>query len=104
MPACEAAKSAGFGHQLQLLSYFPGSVAGLDVGADVTLHGLKIGEVTDVGLVYDPKQDRIVAPVHYRVEAESHRRHRRRPGSRRRARWPQRWSSAGCAPRCSRRA
>jgi paraquat-inducible protein B len=66
----EAAKSAGFGHQLQLLSYFPGSVAGLSVGSDVALYGLKIGEVTDVGLVYDPATDRILAPVHYRVEAD----------------------------------
>ena len=65
----EVAKSAGFGHQIQLVSYFPGSVAGLDVGADVTLNGLKVGEVTDVGLLYDPQKDRIVVPVHYRVEA-----------------------------------
>ncbi|MBV8193048.1 MAG: MCE family protein [Alphaproteobacteria bacterium] len=69
-PSLEAAKSAGFGHQLQLLSYFPGSVAGLSVGADVTLYGLKIGEVTDVGLVFDREKDRILAPVHYRVEAD----------------------------------
>ena len=34
------------------------------------MHGLKVGEVTDVGLVYDPKKDRIVVPVHYRVEAD----------------------------------
>src|SRR5215813_2075627 len=66
----EAAKSAGFGHQLKLLSYFPGSVAGLSVGSDVTLYGLKIGEVTDVSLVYDREKDRILAPVHYRVEAD----------------------------------
>jgi paraquat-inducible protein B len=66
----EVAKSAGFGRQLQLLSNFTGSVAGLTVGADVTLYGLKIGEVTDVGLLYDPAQQRIVAPVHYRVEAD----------------------------------
>src|SRR5262249_34985106 len=65
----EAAKSAGFGHQIQLISYFPGSVAGLQVGAEVTLYGLKIGEVTDVSLVYDPQKDRIVVPVRYRVEA-----------------------------------
>jgi paraquat-inducible protein B len=69
-PSLDAAKSAGFGHQLQLVSYFPGSVAGLSVGADVTLYGLKIGEVTDVGLVYDKEKDRILAPVHYRVEAD----------------------------------
>jgi paraquat-inducible protein B len=66
----DEARAAGFGRQLHLLSYFPGSVAGLAPGADVTLHGLKIGEVTDVSLVYDPKQDRIVVPVHYRVEAD----------------------------------
>ena len=65
----EEAQAAGFGRQIRLVSYFPGSVSGLTVGADVTLHGLKIGEVTDVGLVYDPRQQRIVAPVHYRVEA-----------------------------------
>ena len=69
-PSMDAAKAAGPGRQLQLLSNFAGSVAGLSVGADVTLHGLKVGEVTDVGLVYDPKQDRIIAPVRYRVEAE----------------------------------
>ncbi len=65
----EEAKSAGFGQQIKLISYFPGSVAGVTQGADVTFHGLKIGEVTRVGLVYDPKRDRVVAPIHYRVEA-----------------------------------
>jgi len=65
----EEAKSAGFGQQIKLISYFPGSVAGVTEGAEVRFHGLKIGEVTRVGLVYDPKTDRIVAPVHYRVES-----------------------------------
>lgn len=65
----EEAKSAGFGQQIKLISYFPGSVAGVSEGSDVTFHGLKIGEVTRVGLVYDPKTDRVVAPIHYRVEA-----------------------------------
>jgi len=65
-----AATSAGYGRRIQMMSYFEGSVAGLDVGADVTLHGLKIGEVTEVGLVYDSKRDRILAPVHYQVEGE----------------------------------
>ena len=65
----EEAKSAGFGQQIKLISYFPGSVAGVTEGAEVRFHGLKIGEVTRVGLVYDPKTDRVVAPIHYRVEA-----------------------------------
>jgi paraquat-inducible protein B len=68
-PNIEEAKSAGFGQQIKLISYFPGSVAGVTAGAEVRFHGLKIGEVTRVGLVYDPKTDRVVAPIHYRVEA-----------------------------------
>ncbi len=64
----DAAISAGFGHQLHFKSDFPGSVGGLAVGADVTLHGLKVGEVTDVGLIYDPVGQRIVAPVRYLIE------------------------------------
>jgi paraquat-inducible protein B len=69
-PNHDEAQAAGFGRRLKLMSNFEGSVSGLEVGADVTLHGLKIGEVTDVGLVYDRKLDRIMAPVHYRVEGE----------------------------------
>ncbi len=65
----EAAKAAGFGQQIKLVSYYPGSVAGLDAGAAVTFHGIKIGEVTDVDLVFDPQTDRVVVPVRYRVEA-----------------------------------
>ncbi|MBS0547456.1 MAG: MCE family protein [Proteobacteria bacterium] len=66
----DAAQGAGYGRLLHMKSNFSGSVAGLSPGADVTLHGLKIGEVTDVGLVFDPKAERIVAPVHYRIEAD----------------------------------
>lgn len=66
----DQAKAAGFGSHVNLVSFFPGSVAGLAAGADVTFHGLKIGEVTDVGLVYDAAQDRVLAPVHYRVESD----------------------------------
>jgi paraquat-inducible protein B len=65
----DAATSAGFGRHMEFVSYFTGSVAGLDPGAEVTFHGIKIGEVTDVGLVFDPKSDRIRVPVHFRVEA-----------------------------------
>ncbi|HTE80221.1 MAG TPA: MlaD family protein, partial [Reyranella sp.] len=65
-----AAQAAGFSYHLQVVSNFSGSVAGLDVGADVTIHGLKVGEVTEVGLMFDPKLSRIVAPVRYRIDAE----------------------------------
>jgi paraquat-inducible protein B len=66
----EAANNAGYGRKLQMVSYFEGSVAGLQVGADVTLHGLKIGEVTDLGLVFNPARQRILVPVHYTVEGD----------------------------------
>jgi paraquat-inducible protein B len=66
----DAANNAGFGSKLQMVSYFEGSVAGLQVGSDVTLHGLKIGEVTDLGLVFNPVRQRILVPVHYVVEGD----------------------------------
>ena len=47
-PDQEEAVAAGYGHHLNVQSSFAGSVAGLAVGADVTMHGLKIGEVTDI--------------------------------------------------------
>ncbi len=69
-PNRDVANNAGYGRRLHMVSYFEGSVAGLQVGADVTLHGLKIGEVTDLGLVFDAKRQRIVVPIHYVVEAD----------------------------------
>ena len=66
----EQAKASGFGVQMHLRSIFPGSVSGLEAGADVTFHGLRVGEVTKVGLTYDPISERIVAPVEYRIQPE----------------------------------
>jgi paraquat-inducible protein B len=66
----DAADSATYGRKVPLISYFDGSVAGLDTGADVTLHGLKIGTITGVGLRYDRASDMVVVPVHYTVEPE----------------------------------
>jgi paraquat-inducible protein B len=66
----EEAVSAGFGRILKMKSNFAGSVAGLTPDSDVTLHGLKIGEVTDVALVFDRKADRIQAVVEYEVQAD----------------------------------
>jgi paraquat-inducible protein B len=64
------ADSAAFGRKVPLVSYFNGSVAGLQAGADVTLHGLKIGTITGVGLQYDKASDSVIVPVRYTVEPE----------------------------------
>jgi paraquat-inducible protein B len=64
----EAAQAAAYGRRIEFVAYFPGSVRGLAKGADVTLHGLKIGTVQDVSLTYDASKDAILAPVRFSVE------------------------------------
>jgi paraquat-inducible protein B len=64
----EAAHAALYGEHLNFVALFKGSVRGLAPGADVTLHGLKIGQVTGINLRYDPATDSIVAPVTFDVD------------------------------------
>ncbi len=66
----EEANAASYAREILAVSYFPGSVRGLARGSEVTMHGLKIGEVRDVRLTYDPASDAIVAPVQYEVQPE----------------------------------
>ncbi len=66
----DAANNASYTRKIQVISYFPGSVKGLAPGSEVTMHGLKVGEVTEVRLQYDRAKDIIVAPVRYEIEPE----------------------------------
>jgi len=66
----ETANAASYTRKIPAISYFPGSVSGLAPGAAVTMHGLKVGEVTDVRLSYDAAKDAVMAPVRYEVEPE----------------------------------
>ncbi|HYZ39325.1 MAG TPA: MlaD family protein, partial [Stellaceae bacterium] len=66
----ETAKAASYTRTIAAIAYFPGSVSGLAPGSEVTMHGLKVGEVTDVRLSYDAAKDAIVAPVRFEVEPE----------------------------------
>ena len=66
----DTANAASYTRKIPAISYFPGSVSGLAPGSEVTMHGLKVGEVTDVRLTYDAAKDAIVAPVRYEVEPE----------------------------------
>jgi len=66
----DAANAASYTRKIPVISYFPGSVKGLAPGSEVTIHGLKVGEVTDVRLAYDAAKDIVLAPVRYVVEPE----------------------------------
>jgi paraquat-inducible protein B len=66
----DAAKSASYSRKIPLVTYFTGSVRGLTAGSEVTFHGLKVGEVTDVRLTYDAAKDKVLAPVRFEVEPE----------------------------------
>ena len=66
----EAANAASYTRKIPAISYFSGSVSGLAPGAAVTVHGLKVGEVTDVRLTYDAAKDAVLAPVRYEIEPE----------------------------------
>jgi len=66
----DVADAASYSRKINLLSYFSGSVRGLAPGADVTMHGLKVGQVTDVRLTYDAATDSVLAPVRFEIEPE----------------------------------
>ena len=66
----EMANAASYTRKIPAISFFPGSVSGLAPGASVTVHGLKVGEVTDVRLTYDAAKDEVLAPVRYEIEPE----------------------------------
>ena len=66
----DAATRATYQRRIQAVSYFPGSVGGLAIGSAVKFQGLRIGEVTNIGLAYDPETDTIRAPVEYEIEPE----------------------------------
>jgi paraquat-inducible protein B len=66
----DAANNASYTRKIPMISYFPGSVKGLAPGSEVTVHGLKVGQVTEVRLTYDRTKDTVLAPVRYEVEPE----------------------------------
>jgi paraquat-inducible protein B len=66
----DAADSSEFKRSVPFVANFTGSVAGLTAGSPVTLHGLKVGEVSSVSLTYDPALDNVIVPVHFTLEPE----------------------------------
>jgi len=66
----DAADAASYNRKIEVVSYFPGSVSGIGPGSEVTMHGLTVGHVTDVRLLFDTETDSILAPVRYEIEPE----------------------------------
>ncbi|GGF27864.1 paraquat-inducible protein [Aliidongia dinghuensis] len=56
------------GPTVTYLAYFSGNVHGLGNGAAVELEGLRVGQVTDVHLDYDPSSDTLRVPVTYQLD------------------------------------
>ncbi|MEA1050834.1 MlaD family protein [Lamprobacter modestohalophilus] len=53
--------------RIYLVTYFPGSVQGLNVGAQVQFQGVPIGQVVEIGLDYIADRDSFRIPVRYEV-------------------------------------
>ena len=66
----DLAEAAGYNWRVPMVSYFQSSVRGLAAGAPVELHGIRVGQVTDVRLKYDAASDQITVPVHYEIEPQ----------------------------------
>jgi len=69
-PSKDAADSSIFKRSVPFVANFISSVSGLAAGSPVMLHGLKIGEVSSVSLVYDRTTDNVVVPVHFTLEPD----------------------------------
>lgn len=56
---------------IPVVMFFPRSVAGLNVGAPVTFRGVKLGQVTDIFISYDPTSRDVVIPVFAEIFPDS---------------------------------
>ncbi|MGR8932517.1 MAG: MlaD family protein [Gammaproteobacteria bacterium] len=57
--------------KVRYVVFFDSSLNGLDVGAPVKMQGVKIGEVTDIALLLDPKSGKIYKPVVIEIDRAS---------------------------------
>jgi paraquat-inducible protein B len=50
------------------VSYFPGSVKGLQPGSSVSFRGVDIGKVTDIRVTLNPENDTVLTPVYWEMD------------------------------------
>ena len=66
----DAIQQAQYTVKMPFVLYFEGSVSGLEPGAPVVSHGIKLGEVTDVHLETDPIKLTVRIPVTISLEPQ----------------------------------
>jgi paraquat-inducible protein B len=66
----DAAENSTYKRNVTAVANLTTSASGLADGSPVTLHGIKIGEVTSVSLRYDKTTDTVIVPVHFTIEPE----------------------------------
>jgi paraquat-inducible protein B len=59
-----------FQKRVEFVMFFEGSVKGLQVGAPVVFRGVKIGEVTNIELRFNPRDMSVQIPVYVEVEPD----------------------------------
>lgn len=60
-----------FKTKIRMVTYFPGTVQGLNIGARVEFRGVQIGQVVDIKLQYWQDESRFTIPVYYEIWPES---------------------------------
>lgn len=60
-----------FKHNTKIVMYFKGSVKGLSVGSPVSFRGVKVGSVTEIKMLFDPKDLSVMIPVYAELEPGS---------------------------------
>ena len=94
-------RDSWFSQPSEYVVYFKGALDGLDVGADVTYRGVKVGSVREIRLSYDRNIKDVVMPVILQIQ---------KPGSADEVNNEQigelveRLVELGCAPSCRRQA
>jgi paraquat-inducible protein B len=60
-----------FKHNQKFVMYFQESVKGLSVGSPVDFRGVKVGTVTDIKMLFNPKDLSMIIPVYVEIEEGS---------------------------------
>jgi len=60
-----------FRKQLTFVMFFEGSITGLSIGSPVEVRGVRVGQVTKIAAVFDPKDLSIAIPVYIEVDPKS---------------------------------